>query len=130
MELTRAQRDVTLCMDTIKINGLYFLTTIFKNPHYRTAQWVKDRTIKTYLETIEKVIQLYKPADFKVIQIRCNNKFKPLKEKLKDKYAIEVNLANPNEHVPEAERNNRVIKERARVTYHQITIQQSTEGFG
>ena len=119
-ELTRAQKDVTLCMDTIKINGLYFLTTISKNLHYRTAQWVKDQTIKTYLETIEKVIQLYKSADFKVIQIRCDNEFKPLKETLKEKYGIEVNLANPNEHVPEAERNNRVIKERVRATYHRL----------
>ena len=119
-ELTRAQKDVTLCMDTIKINGLYFLTTISKNLHYRTAQWVKDQTMKTYLETIEKVIQLYKSADFKVIQIRCDNEFKPLKETLKEKYGIEVNLANPNEHVPEAERNNRVIKERVRATYHRL----------
>ena len=46
-ELTRAQTDVTLCMDTIKFNGLYFLTTISKNLHHRTAQWVKDQTIKT-----------------------------------------------------------------------------------
>jgi hypothetical protein len=81
---------------------------------------MEDQTIKTYLETIEKVIQLYKSADFKVIQIRCDNKFKPLKETLKDKYGIEVNLANPNEHVPEAERNNRVIKERVRATYHRL----------
>ncbi len=33
---------------------------------------------------------------------------------------IEMNYANPQDHVPEAERNNRTIKERFRTMYHQL----------
>jgi hypothetical protein len=33
-------------------------------------------------------------------------------------FGIQVNYASPQEHVPEAEHNNRVIKERIRATYH------------
>jgi hypothetical protein len=33
---------------------------------------------------------------------------------------VQINFANPQEHVPEAERNNRVIKERLRATYHRL----------
>jgi hypothetical protein len=33
-------------------------------------------------------------------------------------FGIQVNYASPQEHVPEAERNNQVIKERIRATYH------------
>ena len=40
-EFLRAQREVTLCMDGMKVNGQSFLTTISQNIMYRTAQWVK-----------------------------------------------------------------------------------------
>jgi hypothetical protein len=36
-------------------------------------------------------------------------------------FGIQVNYASPQEHVPEAERNNRVIKERIRATYHRLS---------
>jgi hypothetical protein len=35
-------------------------------------------------------------------------------------FGIQVNYASPQEHVPEAERNNRVIKERIHATYHRL----------
>jgi hypothetical protein len=35
-------------------------------------------------------------------------------------YNIKMNYANPQEHVPEAERNNRVIKERFRAEFHPL----------
>jgi hypothetical protein len=38
-----------------------------------------------------------------------------------DKYGISMNFASAQEHVPEAERNNRVIKERFRATFHQTS---------
>ena len=38
-----------------------------------------------------------------------------------------MNFSNPQEHVPEAERNNRVIKERVRATYHRLPYKQLTK---
>jgi hypothetical protein len=38
-----------------------------------------------------------------------------------------MNFANPQEHVPEAERNNQVIKERVRATYHCLPYKQMTK---
>jgi hypothetical protein len=35
-------------------------------------------------------------------------------------FGIQVNYASPQEHVPEAERNNQVIKEQIRATYHRL----------
>jgi hypothetical protein len=35
-------------------------------------------------------------------------------------FGIQVNYASPQEHVPESERNNRVIKERIHATYHRL----------
>ena len=37
-ELIRSQQDVTLCIDGMKVNGLWFLTTISRNLYYCTAQ--------------------------------------------------------------------------------------------
>ncbi len=46
--------------------------------------------------------------------------FRPLMEVLIDVYEVSANYANPQEHVPEAERNNRVIKERFRAAFHRL----------
>jgi hypothetical protein len=39
---------------------------------------------------------------------------------LANEFQVKMNYANPQEHVPEAERNNRVIKEQVRATYHRL----------
>ena len=39
---------------------------------------------------------------------------------LQDDLDIEMNYASAEEHVPEAERNNRVIKERVRAAFHRL----------
>jgi hypothetical protein len=43
-------------------------------------------------------------------------------ETLANKFQVAMNYANPQEHVPEAERNNCIIKEkeRLRASYHQL----------
>ena len=43
-ELIKAQREVNLCKDGMKVNGQSFLTTISRNIMYGTAQWVKNQT--------------------------------------------------------------------------------------
>ena len=39
-ELIRSQQDVTLCIDAMCVNGLWFLTTISRNIYYRTTTYV------------------------------------------------------------------------------------------
>jgi hypothetical protein len=42
-------------------------------------------------------------------------------DKEKDDLGVPMNFTNALDHVPEAERNNRTIKERVRAAYHQLT---------
>jgi hypothetical protein len=49
-----------------------------------------------------------------------DNEFRPLMHELQDVYEVTMNYANPQEHVPEAECNNRVIKERFREAFHRL----------
>jgi hypothetical protein len=119
-ELTDAQHDVTLCLDGMKINGLPFLTTISKNIYYRTAQYITRQNAETYKEAISEVIRIYNRAALRVTEIRSDNEFRPMSGDFAHGFGVHMNYANPNEHVPEAERNNRVIKERIRATYHRL----------
>ena len=50
----------------------------------------------------------------KVTGIHCNNEFKLAFNDIKQKYAFEVYPTPAQNHVSEAEQNNRVIKERVR----------------
>ena len=52
-------------------------------------------------------------------RIEADNEFRPLIDNMAEK-GITMNYANPQAHVPEAERNNRTIKERVRCTYHRL----------
>ena len=121
-ELIEAQREVTLCMDAMKVNGLWFLTTISRNIYYRTAQYVESQTVNCYREALREIIRIYNRAGFQVRRIHCDNEFANIMNELVNdgELDIEINYANSQEHVPEAERNNRVLKERVRAVYHRI----------
>jgi hypothetical protein len=126
-ELYAKQQEIILCIDGIKVNRLLFLTTVSKNILYRTAQHVENKSISRFNEAIREIINLYNRAGFKIKEIQSNNEFKPLQDKLLTNFDIGMNFSNPQEHVPEAERNNRVIKERVRATYHRLPYKQITK---
>ena len=119
-ELITSQYSVTLCLDGMKVNDLTFLTTISKNLMYRTARYVERTTMECYRKSLQQVLRVYTLGGLKVTMIRCDNEFRPLMDPLALEFGIQVNYASPQEHVPEAERNNRVVKERIRTTYHRM----------
>ena len=80
---------------------------------------VKTKSAETYKTAFENICQMYRRGQFRVRRIHVDNEFRPLMKRFEQR-GIETNYANPQEHVPEAERNNRVIKERIRATYHRL----------
>jgi hypothetical protein len=119
-ELTQSHQNVTLCIDGIKVNGIPFLTTVSRHLMYRTAEWIPNQTPEAYRSVLQNVLRVYDKAGLKVKTILWDNEFRPLTKRLLDEFGIHVNYSNPQEHVPEAERNNRVIKERFRAAYHRL----------
>ena len=117
-ELTEAQHRVELCMDTMFVNSMPFLTTISKNIRYRTAQRIKKRRVIHYTNALESVIKWYTRAGFKIAVVHCDREFKPVLDAIRDKHAFTPNYSSAQEHEGSAERNNRVLKERIRATYH------------
>ena len=120
-KLHDAEHDVCLYIDIMYINGMPFLTTISKNIKYCTAMWVADRTASTITSLVESVLKLYQQAGFQVTEVCTNHKFKPVLQVFQDDgWSFMTNLANAQEHVPEAECNKHILKEHIRATYHGI----------
>jgi hypothetical protein len=119
--LMDAQYSVTLCIAGMFVNGLPFLKTISRNIMYRTASSLPNKKPKSYEAALDKVLRLYNLGGFRVERIHCDNEFRPVMDIIIQKYpSITVNYCNAQEHTPEAERNNRTIKERIRATFHRL----------
>ena len=120
-ELVAAQHEVDLCIDTIFINEMPFLATVSKNIKYRTCDYVKSRKMPDYRSVLSRVILTYLNAGFVIHCIHADSEYETLLEQFKNSSpSIDYNLASTDEHVPAAERNNRVIKERIRATFHSL----------
>ena len=62
----------------------------------------------------------YNKGDLFIQLIHCDGEYKQLIEPDQDKLNATMNFASPGDHVPEAERNNRTIKERIRAPFHRL----------
>jgi hypothetical protein len=103
-ELINNHHDVTLCIDIMNINGLAFLTTISRKIMYRTAEFLPNQSVQAYRSVLDTVFRIYNQAGFRITTIHCDNEFQPIMKNMEDIYGIKMNYANPQEHVPEAER--------------------------
>ena len=120
-ELHDTQHDLCLYIDIMYINGMPFLTTISKNIKYHKTMWVADHTAPTITNLVESVLKLYHWAGFQVTVVCADCEFKPVLHVLQDGgWSFMTNLANAQEHVPEAECNNHILKECIHATYHGI----------
>ena len=78
------------------------------------------QTIEQYKEELKGIIRYYNRAGLRVKCIHAGIEFRPLLEPMQDEFQVHFNFANPGDHAHEAERKNRVIKERIRATYHRL----------
>ena len=81
---------------------------------------LSSRKSKEYLRGLQLLVQHYKKGGFIVKRINCDMEFKPIMDVVHEKLNIMINYANAGDHVPEAERNNRTIKERFRAAFHRM----------
>jgi hypothetical protein len=127
-ELLSAQQGIDLCIDMMNVNGLLFLTTVSKRLQYRTAAHVPSKQATEYSKRLMEVIKVYNRADFEVSTVYADNEFRPVIERIQQDFpSMSANFASAKEHVPEAERNNRTIKERVRSCYHALPYRTLTK---
>jgi hypothetical protein len=113
-ELLEVQQDLTLSMDGLSVNSLKFLSAISHDLYYRTAQYVARPVAFIYEECMDELLALYKRGGITISAYYCDNKFRKVMDPLSARQdpPITMNYAAAQEHVPRAERNNRVIQEK------------------
>jgi hypothetical protein len=121
-ELLDVQQDLTVSMDGLEVNSLKFLSTISHDLYYRTAQYVSEAVASVYEVCVDELLGIYKRGGFNITGIHCDNEFRKVMDPLSARQdpPIKMNYAAAQEHVPRAERNNRVIQERVRSAYHRF----------
>ena len=72
------------------------------------------------LKVLKKMVRYYNKADIMVSMIRADNEFRPIEEEMEKDCELDFNFAAPDEHVPDIERENRVLQERFRAEYHHL----------
>jgi hypothetical protein len=109
-------------MDGMTVNSMKFLTAIWHDLYYRTAQYVTNPMASVYKVCMKELVSTYKKGGFNITDIHCDNEF----HKAMDPFLasqnppIKMNYVSAEEHVARAERNNRVIQERVRAAYHRF----------
>jgi hypothetical protein len=110
-ELLEIQQDLAVSMDGLTVNSLKFLSTISHDLYYQTAQYVAKPVASVYEAYMDKLLAVYKRGGFNITKIHCDNEFCKVMNPLSARQdpPIKMNYAAVQEHVPRAERNNRVI---------------------
>jgi hypothetical protein len=102
------------------INGIGFFTSISCNIIFRTAERINNQGKDEYVRVMKNVLQIYKNGGFKVTRVHADNEFKSIAKEFSASYNLTFNFTSASEHIPEAERNNRLIKERVSASFYQI----------
>jgi hypothetical protein len=119
-ELISQNRKIDLCIDIMYVNKCGFMTTIDRMIQSRSALPIENRTHEEYYCVLDMVLGLYNSAGFHIKTIHCDGEFRAMMDKVKDDLGVRMNFSNALDHVPEAERNNRTIKERVQAAYHRL----------
>ena len=117
-EFKSQQQNIVLCIDIMYVNGLCMLTTIDKNIWFRALVPLNNRELEELYREIDVVLHKYNGSGYQVAKINCDREFKKVINVVKDEWKVKMNYTGTDEHMPEAERNNRTIAEWIRVAYH------------
>ena len=99
---------VTLTVDVMFVNGVPFLTTLYRKIKLRTVEHIQSRTVASLSKALTKVLKLYARGGFVVNLIMMDGEF----AKLESSYElVEINTTAAREHAGEIERSVRTIKE-------------------
>jgi hypothetical protein len=117
-EIITKHHDINLCMDTMYVNECGMLTAIDRTIKFRSLVPMNTKQHVEYYSALDQILRHYNRAGFVIRTIHCDGEFPGMMEKVEDDLDVDMNFTNAQDHVPEAERNNRMIKERTQAAYH------------
>ena len=119
-EIKAEHKNLTLCIDIMFVNGLPLLTAIDRSIRFRSLVPLESRSKSDMYTALDKILRRYGQSGFRITSVHCDQEFRTLMGPVADELGVEMNYTTTDEHVPEAERNNRTIQERIRATYHHL----------
>lgn len=93
------------------------LTTIDTRVKFRALVPLESRKAKVVYQALDVILRFYNDGGFTITDIHCDQEFRSMMEVVSDDLDVRMNYMTTGEHVPEAERSNRTIKERIRANY-------------
>ena len=117
IEITEKHHDIELCMDTMFVNECGMLTVIDRLIRFRSVVPIDTKTQSDYYKALDVIFCQYNKGGFVIKTIYCNGEYRAMMNKVSDDLDVVMNYTNASNHLPEAERNNRTIKERIRATF-------------
>ena len=69
-ELMTKNKEITLAIDTITVNGCNFLVTVSLHLYYRSAHYIPSKTTEQYMAALQEILQIYNDSGFKISEIR------------------------------------------------------------
>jgi hypothetical protein len=91
------------------------MTTIIQTIRFRSALPIENHRHEEYYRVLDMLLRLYYCAGLHIKTIHCDGELRAMMDK-----GAHMNFTNALDHVPEAERNNRTIKEQVRAAYHRL----------
>jgi len=104
------------------IQQIPFLITVTRNIRLTTIEVLEDRKETSILNGLMNIKSIYENRGFRVGTLLMDREFIPFEDELR-KMGIKPNASSASEHVPEVERQTRVVKERVRGLYHALPYQ-------
>jgi hypothetical protein len=93
------------------VNECGMLTTINWTIKYQSLVPIETRQHKEYFCVLDEILQYYNNAGFVITEIHYNGEYRAMMNKVKNDLNVKMNFTNAQDHVPEAEQNNQMIKE-------------------
>jgi hypothetical protein len=107
----RLHRFVTLVADVFFVDGVAFLMTLSRRIRLTTVEHIPARRASVLADSLKKIIRIYERGNYIVNLILMDQEFDKIVDRMD--MAI-VNTCATNEHVTDAERNIRTIKDSTR----------------
>ena len=108
-------KNVELAADIMFVNNIPFLLTISRGLRFGTVEVLQNRQLDTVATVLKSIDRLYRRRGFRVTAIHADPEFAELQPLIPA-----INTCSQDDHVPDAERFIRTVKDRARSTYRML----------
>ena len=115
--VSNQHKSVSLSVDFFYVNGHAFFTSKSSKLNFVTVKYHKTRSMKSIIETLDDIKQIYHSRGFIIDNIHGDNEFNKNDIKKSQLPAL-FHIYGKDEHVGLIERSNRTVKNKARVITH------------